>query len=180
MLVLPASGALAETSQGVLVTATPGYIAITNLPIAWTINGITGNGYISENTTYYSNPVGDNITPSDTVVDGECNFTVTNASSVNITLTVNFPDFTGGDAMTNSNTGSAGATEFGAYSYYSGMTSYSTNKVIAQNADSDPLKSDIEDTETSIKWGIEISTKTNDWSSTDPMSSTITITATAT
>lgn len=177
LLVLPVSEALAATSAEVTVTATPSYIAITNLPEDWTINGITGNWLISENTTYYSNPLGDETTPSATVAEGECYFEVTNSSSVNITLTVNFANFTGGDAMTNGNTGSAGATSFGAYSYYSGMT-YSA-KVIAKNTGSDALKSDIPDTEISIKWGLEITTRTDDWTSGDTQTSTVTMTATA-
>lgn len=162
LLVLPVSGVLAATSAEVTVTATPSYIAITNLPIDWTINGITGNGLISENTTYYANTTNktsDTTAPSGTVVDDDCRFEVTNSSSVNITLTVNFANFTGGDAMTNGNTGSANATAFGAYSYYKDMT-YS-NKVIAKNTDSDPLKSNIPATETSIKWGVEITTRTH-------------------
>ena len=177
LAILPASGALAATSQNVTVTAIPGVVSISNAPSTWTINGITKSGVISANTTYYSNPLGDNITPSATVAAGECYFTVTNSSTVNITLTVNFGDFSGGDAMTNTNTGSATTTGFGASSYYDGMT-YSS-KVIAKSTGSDALIANVANTTASLKWGLEVKTRTDEWSSGDAQTSTVTITATS-
>jgi len=89
---------------------------------------------------------------------------------------VNFPDFTGGDAMTNGNSGSAGATSFGAYGYYSGMLYAS--KVVAQASGSANLISSLAAT-TDFKWGLEIVTQQNGWTSGTSMSSTVTVTATA-
>ncbi|MBA7505587.1 hypothetical protein ES706_04256 [subsurface metagenome] len=177
LLVLPASGALAATSAQVTVTAVPGIVSITETQTTWTINGITRSGVISENTTYYSNPQGDNVTPSATVLANECYFKIDNDSSVNITITVDFGDFTGGDAMTNGNDGSAGATTFGAYSYHEGMT-YSS-KVVAESSGSGALKTNLPSTD-NLSWGIEIITQWNDWTSVDPQTSTVTVTATAT
>ena len=178
LLVLPVSEALAATSAQVTVTAVPGYIEISNSPGTWTINGITGNGYISTNTTYYANPTGDNITPESPVVNGDCRFTLTNNSSVNCTITVNFSDFTGGDAMTNGNTGSAGTTTFGAYSYHSGMTTYASDKVISKDTGSDGWSDNLTPAQGTLDWGVEITTRTDDWTSGTSQTSTVTITAT--
>lgn len=167
----------ADTSQDVTVTATPSYIAIANAPGTWTVNGITGDSKILTSTEYWTNPLGDTTTPSDPVVDGECRFTITNTSNVLTDLTVNFIDFTGGDAMTNSGTGSGGSGTFGAYSYCTGMT-YSTGKVIADSSGSGPMKEDLAAT-TNIMWGVSCDTQTDDWSSGSAMTSTVTITATA-
>jgi len=177
LLVLPVSGVLAATSQQVTVTAVPGYISIAETQTTWTINGITGNGFMSTNTTYYANPTGDNITPSATVLDTECYFTITNTSSVNCTITVNFSDFTGGDAMTNGDSGSAGATTFGAYSYHEGMT-YAADKKVAQTTGSPAWSDNLTSDNTTLDWGVEITTQTNDWTSGTAMSGTVTITAT--
>ena len=175
LTLVPASTVFAETSQDVTVDATPAYISIANAPGTWVINGISGSGKIDKNTTYYSNPLGDTTSPSATVAVGECRFTITNSSSVITNITANFPNFTGGDAMTNSNTGSAGVGTFGAYGYYSGMLY--TSKVIMKNAGSDPLKSNLAAT-TDLPWGIELTTQTDDWTSGTQMSSTVTVTAT--
>lgn len=168
--------AMADTSQNVTVTATPSYVSIANSPGTWTINGITGGGTILPNTTYYSNPLGDTTSPSATVVDGECRFTVTNTSTVATNIVVNFPNHSGGDASTNSNTGSNGATSFGAYAYYSGMTY--ANKVIAKATGSDNLITGQAAT-TDFKWGLEYTSQSDAWTSSTSMTSTVTITATA-
>lgn len=173
VLVVPA---FAATSDDVVVTATPEYIAITNAPATWTVNGLTGNSVIVVSTTYYSNPVGDTTVPTSTVVDGDCRFTVTNTSSVAIDLTVNFPDHTGGDASSNSDTGSGAATSFGAYTYFSGETFAS--KVIAKDTGSD-VALDALGATTDILWGIEYDSQDNAWTSGTAMTSTVTITATA-
>lgn len=177
LVTLPASGILAATSQSVTVTAIPSYIAITNAPGTWTINGITRSGVISENTTYWSNPLGDNITPSNTVAAGECYFTLGNTSTVNITLTCNFGNFSGGDAMTNSNTGAAGTTSFGAYAYYQGMTF--SSKVIAKNAASSALYANLPSSTATLKWGLQATTRTNAWTTGATQTATVTISAAA-
>jgi len=172
--------AFAATSQEVSVTATPAFIAISNAPNDWTVNDIVGvgtKGVMVVDTVYYSNPLGDCTVPSDDVVDGECRFTITNTSTVITDLTVNFPDHAGGDASTNSDAGTNDTTKFGAYVYCTGMT-YSTGKVICKKAASDALKESLAAT-TDIKWGITYESQSDAWTSGTPMTSTVTITATA-
>lgn len=169
---------LAATSEDSTVTATPAYIEITNSPNTWVLNGITGDSKIDTSTTYYANPLGDTTAPGATVVNGECRFTLTNSvnSTVAVDLDVNLSDFTGGDAnMTNSNLGSNGATSFGAYSWYSGMT-YSL-KVIMKSSASDEFYTNLA-TNTSIKWGAEVLTQTDAWTGGTSSTATMTITAT--
>ena len=176
LLVVFAVPIFAATSQDVTVTATPAFISIANSPGTWTINEYD-DSVIAPATEYWSNPLGDTSSPSDPVVDDECRFQITNSSTVATDLTVNFIDFTGGDAMLNSGTGSGGVGEFGAYSYCTGMT-YSSGKVIADNAGSSVMKDGLAAT-TDIKWGVSCDTQTDVWTSSDDMISTITITATA-
>lgn len=160
LIILIGQSVLAATAQTVVVTAEPNYISFANSPGTWTANGITGSGVIDVNTTYYSNPLGDTTPPSATVADGECRFTVTNSSTVNIDYFVNCSDFSGGDAdMTNSNTGSNDATSYGGYSWYSGMT-YSS-KVVMKSSSSDALATG--QSGASFKWGAEIKTQTDAW-----------------
>ena len=180
LIVVPVTPALALTAQDVTVTATPAFIAISNAPGTWTINDIVGvgtKGVMVIDTIYYSNPLGDCTSPSDPVVDGECRFTITNTSTVITDLTVNFPDHASGDASTNSDLGTNDTTSFGAYVYCTGMT-YSTEKVICKKAASLPMKEDLAAT-TNILWGITYESQSNAWTSGTPMTSTVTITATA-
>ena len=159
----------------ITVTATPSYISFSSAPTTWTLNGITGSSKIDVNTTYYANPLGDTTQPSSTVADGECQFTWTNDSSVNIEVTVNCGSFTGGDAdMTNSNSGSNGATNYGAYSWYSGMTY--ANKKIVKSSGSDVLYTTASPGEDK-KWGAEITTRTNSWTGSSNSTATMTISA---
>lgn len=175
---VPATSALAATSQDVTITATPLYLAITNSPSTWTLNGITGAGTIEPDTVYYSNPLGDTTTPSATVADGECRFTVTcTAGATTCDLTVNCGDFSGGDAnMTNSDDGSNGASSYGAYSWYSGMT-YSS-KVVMKTTGSSELYSAGLAASGTLKWGAEIETQTGSWGGGSSSTATMTITAT--
>jgi hypothetical protein len=169
-LVLPAS------ATDITITATPSYVSFSSAPTTWTLNGITGDGKIEVDTTYYSNPLGDDTPPSATVADGDCQFTWTNDSSVNVAITVNCGSFTGGDAdMTNSGTGSNGATTYGAYSWYSGMTY--TNKVIVKSSGSDALFTTTTPGEDK-KWGAEITTRTDAWTGGSSSTATMVITAT--
>ena len=178
LLLTIAVPAIAADSQDVTITATPLYLAITNTPNTWTLNGITGAGTISPDTVYYSNPLGDTTTPSTTVVDGECRFTVTCSSgATTCDLTVNCGNFTGGDAnMTNSGDGSNGATTYGAYSWYSGMT-YASKVVMKASASSELYSTGLA-ADASLKWGAEIETQTNAWSGGSSSTATMTITAT--
>lgn len=159
----------------VTITATPSYVSFSSAPTTWTLNDITGSGVIAVDTIYYANPLGDTTSPSVTVVDGECQFTWTNDSSVNIDITVNCGSFTGGDAeMTNSGTGSNGATTYGSYSWYSGMTYAS--KVIVKSSGSDAFYTTSSPGEDKL-WGAEIETRTNAWTGGSSSSGTMTISA---
>ena len=172
--------AMALTSQDVTVTATPEYLAISNAPTTWSVGdvGAGTTARIIVATTYYTNPLGATTQPTELgILDTECRFTITNTSTVAIDLTVNFPHFTGGDAMQNSGTGSGGVGEFGAYSWASGAV-YSTGKVVALITGSGVMKDALAAT-TDIKWGLTISTQTDVWTSGAAMNSTVTITATA-
>ena len=176
--ILTAIPVLAADSQDVTITATPLYLAITNSPSTWTLNGITGSGTIAPDTIYYSNPLGDTTPPSATVVDGECRFTAScTAGATTCDLTVNSGDFSGGDAnMTNSDDGSNGATSYGGYSWYSGIT-YSS-KVVMKTTGSSELYSSGLAGGNSLKWGAEIETQTDAWAGGDASTATMTITAT--
>ncbi len=190
LVLMPITPALAETSQDVTVTATPSYIAITNAPSTWTINDLgTGSenskGVIAVDTIYYANPINDaddTTPPSATVLDAECNFTITNTSTVITNITVTWGSFTGGGAdMTNSDTdGTNGATTYGAFSWFSGDT-YSA-KVVIKSTGSSVGKANLAAT-TNIKWGVEIETRTNAWtsgtSSVNGAGEYLTVTATA-
>jgi hypothetical protein len=158
----------------VTITASPSFLEFGSTPTTWTLNGITGSGKIDENTTYYSNPLGDTTEPSATVADADCYFTWSNNSSVNIEITVNCGSFTGGDAdMTNSNAGTNGATTYGAHSWYSGMT-YSGKKIV-KSSGSDVLYTTSTPGEDK-KWGAEIITRTDTWTGSSNSTATMTIT----
>ena len=175
----PVSSLLAASSADVTVTATPLFLSITNTPDTWTINGITGPGTIKPNTTYYAKGgVNETTAPSATVLGTECYFTVTcSTGATTCDLTVTWGDFTGGGAnMANSNLGTNGATEYGAHCWYEGMTYAS--KVIVKSSGSDKMYTVGLAAGASLKWGVEILTQTNDWTSGVSSTSTLTITAT--
>lgn len=178
LLLVPVGNALADSSADITVTATPLYLSLVLDVNTWTINGITGDGIIDNDTTYYSNPLGDTTAPSATVVDGECRFQFTNSSSVAIDITINFPDFTGGDAMENIDTGYANndTNSFGVSGYESGDT-WPDDAVIFKSAASDVFISNLAKDGTK-KWGMALKTKSGAFSSRDEMSSTVTATAT--
>lgn len=177
LVIVPVSAALATETDTVTVTATPSYLAFTNSPNLWTINGITGNDVIDINTTYYSNPLGDTQSPSVTVADGECQFTISNTSTVITNVKVDISNFSSGsNPMTNSDAGTNGAGIFGAFTWYSGMT-YSA-KVIAKTTASSDLKANL-DPITGLLWGMEILTQTDAWTGGTSSTALITITMTA-
>lgn len=169
--------ALAATSDTVDVTATPEYIAIANAPGTWTVNEETGTSVIAIDTMYWSNPLGDETTPTvGGATDAECRFTITNTSTVAIDLTVLFPHHSGGDASTNSDTGANAAGSFGAKSYFSGQASGAW--VIAKNSGSAVGKDALAAT-TNIKWGLQYESQSDAWTSGTNMTSTVNIAATA-
>ncbi len=179
-LVTPMMGA---TSQNVTVTATPSYIAIANTPGTWTLNGVKGDAMILTDTIYYAigaAKASDTTAPGATVVDADCRFALTDTSSVNITLKVTMEDFAGGDAnMGNSEDGSNGATTYGSYSYYSGMT-YADKKVVKEVANIGTTTAMYTSTVAGgadINWAVYVETQTDAWAGSGSSTSTLTITA---
>lgn len=169
---LPASAA---TTAVVTVTNTPQYLAIT-ITSTYNFNGISSRGVLP-NTTYYSNPLGQTTAPSTTVVDGECALTITNTSSVATDLTANWSDMSGGsDNSTNGNTGTQGATTFGAYTYFSGQTIAS--KVLCKSSGSATAYSNL-GASTNIKCGLQLNEQTNAWTAGTASTSTVTFTTAA-
>lgn len=163
--------------SNVTVTATPQYIAITNSQTTWTLNGITGNSVIQVNTTYYSNPLGDTTPPSATVDTDEGYFPIVNDSTVNINLIVDMENFSGGDAnMSNSETGSNGATSYGAYSWYEGMT-YSNKVVVKTNGTGSDTLWTSSSPGDDIDIGVEVKTQTDAWAGGDSSTATLKISA---
>ena len=176
-----AAPAMAATTAVVTVTGTPAYIAITISPTTYTINSDTGgNSAMNINTTYYSNPLGGTTSPSATVAVGECDFTITNTSSITTDLTGNMSNGSGGsNPMTNVNGATAGAASYSAYSYYSGETFAS--KVLLQSSGS-TLKNFSPTgglaATTNLSVGFQFSTQTGAWTGGTGSTYTLTITAT--
>jgi len=177
---LMVSPALAATTAVVTVTGTPAYVAITISPTTYTINSDnSGTSVMAINTTYYSNPLGGTTSPSATVVDGECDFAITNTASIPTDLTGNMSDGSGGsNPMTNVNGAAAGAASYSAYAYYSGET-YSAKVLLKSSASTlGNFKSNLGAT-TNIKVGFQFSTQTGAWTGGTGSTYTLTITSTA-
>jgi hypothetical protein len=171
------------TSQSVTVSATPSFVAVENTPGTWTMNGVKGDGFLSLDTIYYAigaTGTSDITAPVTTVTDADCRFSLTDTSSVNITLKVTMEDFTGGGAnMANSEDGSNGAATYGAYSYYSGMT-YADKKVVKEVANIGTTTAMYTSTTpggADIKWAVQVETQTGDWASGTASTATLTVTA---
>ena len=151
-IVMPTAAA---TSQVVTITVTPAFIGISN-----SVSAYAFPDNLNVNTTYYTNSSGDTTVPSSTVTDANCFFTLTNSSTIVSYLYLAMPNFVGGDAMTNSGSGSNGATSFGCYAWYSGET-YASKVAIATTA----TKFDVAGlaATTNVKWGFELKTQSNAW-----------------
>jgi len=174
---------MAATSQSVTVTATPAYVAIANTPNTWTLNGVKSDGFILVDTIYYAidaTGTADTTGPGATVTDADCRFSLTDTSSVNITLKVTMEDFAGGSVnMANSESGLNGATSYGAYSYYSGMT-YTAKKVVKKVANigtTDVMYTSTSPGGADIKWAVQVETQTDAWAGGTASTATLTITA---
>jgi len=171
----PVGVVFAAPDANVTVTADPTYICIENTPNTWNLDS-TG---IEVDTIYYANPLGAETAPSATVVDAECRFTVTCCTGADtVDLTVTSGAFTGGSAdMTNSDSdGSNGATTYGGFCWYSGMT-YSAKVVMKSTGSSEMYSTGLAASAT-LKWGAEIETRTDAWGGGGASTATMTITAT--
>ena len=150
----------------VTVSATGQYLSFSNTPDTWTVGGLTGSGFLVPNTIYYANPAGDTTAPASTVLQASCNFTITNGSNVNVAFTVNWANFSGGDAMTNHNaTPPPGANSFAAAIYWVGETSYPSTAVICKASGSSAFITAVAPATTSVYWGAQITTQTGAWAS---------------
>jgi predicted lipoprotein with Yx(FWY)xxD motif len=175
-----ASPALAVTTAVVTVTGTPAYVAITISPTTYTINSDnSGSSVMAINTTHYSNPLGGTTSPSATVVDGECDFTITNTASIATDLTGNMSDGSGGsNPMTNVNGATPGASSYSAYAYYSGETFASKVLLKSSGSTLGNFKSNLAAT-TNLKVGFQFATQTGAWTGGTGSTYTLTITSTA-
>lgn len=187
------SGAQAATSDTIEVTATPAWVAISVTPDSWLVNSLpdqdatpdpspalrTGDSLIRRNATYYSNPtlVKGNVTgpAGATWADSECLFTLTNNSTVTADIYVSFPNFTGGQTMTNGGTGTPGANTFGAYTYVSGGSAAGI-LAVADNS-TDKVKADVAADNGTFKFGLKLLTQTAKWTVQGTMTSTVLVSA---
>lgn len=173
--------AYAAPTANVTVTAKALFLSITNTPNTWTINGIAGSGSIAVDTIYWSNPTGETTTPTaGGVTAAQCYFNVTNhATGTPCDLTLIMGAFTGGDTtMTNSGTGANGANTYGAYGYYEGLAM--ANIVVIKSAGSDEMYNASTGLAAgaSLKWGVQIKTRSDPWLGGGASTATLTITAT--
>lgn len=95
LMLLPAMGVLAATSQDVAVNATPAYVTISNSPDNY------GFGVVETSTNYSTS---------------QAYFTITNGSSVNIDITIGCnATWAGGNTWTHDDTGTPGSTTAALY-----------------------------------------------------------------
>ena len=167
----------AATTAVITVTNTTQYIAVSVSPSTYNLSGISSRGVLP-NTTYYSNPGGQTTAPSSTVVDGECAFTMTNSSAIACDFVFAASNFTSGsDMSTNGNTGTAGATSYGCYTYVSGVLLAS--KVECSSSASGTGISNMAGSGATLKWGFQMNEQTNAWTGGTAGSFTVTATASA-
>jgi hypothetical protein len=130
---------IAATTAGITVTSTPQFLAITISPSAYNFTGTNGTGSsgaggqgVVPNNVYYSNPNGDTTAPTGAgALTGECDFTITNTSSVPTNMTVVAANFTAGsDQSTNINTSTGSTTTTPGTTSYE-MASYFTGQATA-------------------------------------------------
>lgn len=170
---------LAATTAVVTVTGTPSYVGIAIAPTTYTINSDnSGSSVMLINTTYYSNPLGGTTAPSSTIVDGECDFTITNTSSIVTDLTGNMSDGSGGsNPMTNVGGATPGAASYSAYAYWSGETLASIVLLKSSASTTGNFKGSLA-ANTNIKVGFKFSTQTGAWTGGTGSTYTLTITGT--
>ena len=176
--ILNATQAFAASTASITVTNTPQFLSMTNNVSTYNFNA-TGAAHagVLPSTTYYSNPGGQTTAPSSTVVDGECAFQITDASSVAIDIVFTASNFSGGsDNSTNGNTGTAGATSYGAYTYVSGVALAS--KVECSSSASATGISNLGASSTKY-WGLMINEQTGAWTGATPATFTLLATASA-
>lgn len=193
LVLIPVGNAFAASSVDVYVYATPMILSLDATPSGWYINwadttdGHSGAAYdpwgdnrTRPDTLYFSNPLGDNLTPDvavpGTVDDTGCLFTFTNNSGLPIDISCRMTDFVGGDQMVNGEGGYTSSSDnvFGASGYVSGAA-WDAGAVIFSYSDS-TLVTDLADLGT-IMWGVALKTQADAFNTPGTMTSTITCTA---
>ena len=178
LLLIPVSGVFAATTATVTVTAVPSYIAITIDNTAWTLNGIGGSGVLAIDTLYYSKASGDEtVTFGDPVLAASAWHTVTNTSTVNITLKADMAHFTGGTNPMQNGDGTKGANAFAAWvSEADGVANWSTDKKVMKTTGSDVFwTSSSPGDDPKVAFGVN--TQTGAWTGGGSQTSSITLTA---
>ena len=94
--------------------------------------------------------------------------------AIDVTFTAS--NMSGGDASTNGNTGTAGATSYGAYTYVSGVLFAS--KVLCKSSGSGVGITNLGASATKY-WGLQLNEQTNAWTTVTPATFTVTATAAA-
>lgn len=196
LVLIPVGNAFAASSVGVTVVATPAILSIDVTPLSWCINwadtagGHSGPAYLPYgdnvtrwNTLYFSNPLGDNVTPTSlgAVGDTECLFTFTNNTIAPIKITCKMGDFVGGDLMKNGGGGwnlTPTDNVFGASAYVSN-TAWPTAAVTLSYTDNltVPSLAASPGPGNTIKWGVALYTQADAFTVAGEMNSTITCTA---
>ena len=166
LLLGPAGAAQAATSQDVTVYATPSYISIANSP------STKDFGTVSANSTYWSN----GSAPTFPLDDTECFFSVNNTSSVNIAVTINTVDWTGGVGWTCADNATPSADTFGMYAGASGISLEGDMVIVKKTETYNTLKTTTTAGE-DFKWEFKLLTPTE---FTDSVQKTGTVTLTAT
>jgi len=194
LVLIPVGNAFAASSVDVSVYATPMVLSITVTPDSWYINwadtsgGHSGAAYdpwgdnrTRPSITYFSNPLGDNLTPdivgSGTTDNTECLFQFANLSGVPVDISCKMGNFAGGDNMTNGSGGYTVSSDniFGASAYVSGTAwpaAAVTLPLLTDAKTIDNLGNTLD-----IWWGVALKTRTNGFTSATTMTSTITCTA---
>ena len=168
----------AATTAPVTITQVFAFIGISNSASSYTLNSDAGGtGLVNASTTYYSNPLGSTTAPSATVLDTQCEWTMTNSSNINIDLTANMATFAGAGENSTNGAGTAGATSYAAWTYVSGLDL--ANIVIMKSSSSDKMITAMPPATTTKKWGIKFETQTNPPASGGTSTSVILVTATA-
>lgn len=177
LVVVPAAGVFAATTDTVTVNATPVFISIAVTQASWTIND-GGDDLIRKDTEYYATVANTTTPPSATVVNADCFFDLNNSSTVATDITLTCTDFSGGDNWTNAESKTNGANAFAMLSYFVGdsWTNFATSGVVVKKSGSSVGKSDLAAT-TGIKFGIGFDSPTGDPTSGAAQSGTLTVSA---
>ena len=158
--------ALAAISAEVNITATPSYVSITNSPDSWAI------GTITTTTDYWWN----DTEPGFPLDDTNCTATITNTGSVDVNVTIQGFNWTGGDGWV---LGDAGGDAIVAVKAGISGTTDEPNMTVLNGTAGQPLKTGLTwDGTNTTKWEMMIESPTN-FTDGIQKNSTVTLTAAA-